>query len=174
VTDEETFSVKTHRSLRYVFTRTGGSGVSARREPPAVTARIRVSRGLIIPALVFAGAGAAIAASAGHGTADHVQATAYQRADSVALWARTGSKKFCEIDGKPWMYAAVDNKPWMYIQIDSKPWMYVANKPWMYVASKPWMYAVSAGGKAGLAKCPASVKKAVPVTGTATGVDAPA
>lgn len=148
--------MKTHRSLRYVFTRTGGSGVSARREPPAVTARIRVSRGLIIPALVFAGAGAAIAASAGHGAGDHVQGTAYQRADSVALWARIGSKKFCEIDGKPWMYAAI------------------ANKPWMYIVSKPWMYAVSSGDKAGLAKCPASVKKAVPVTGSATGVDAPA
>jgi hypothetical protein len=106
VTDEGTFSMNKHRSLRRVIMRTGGPVRSARREPSVRTVRSQAMRGILIPALVLASLGATAAASPGHGTSDHIQASA---------------KRSCKIDNRPWIYAAVDNRPWIYAAVGNAP-----------------------------------------------------
>ena len=95
-----------HRSLRRVIMRTGGPVRSARREPSVRTVRSQAMRGILVPALVLASLGATAAASPGHATSGHVQASA---------------KKSCKTDSRPWIYAAVDNRPWIYAAVGNAP-----------------------------------------------------
>ena len=106
MTDEGTFSMNKHRSLRRVIMRTGGPVRSARREPSVRTVRSQAMRGILIPALVLASLGATAAASPAHGTSDHIQASA---------------KRSCKTDNRPWIYAAVDNRPWIYAAVGNAP-----------------------------------------------------
>jgi len=151
VANEGTFSMKTHKPLRYVVMRTVGSVRNARRVPSARTVRAQATRGILIPALMLVSLGTGAAASAGHGVGGHVHVSAHQPAHSLAHRANTDSIGSCKIwlyaiDNMPWMYAPTASMPWMYA-ITSMPWMYkpVAGMPWMYAptASMPWMYAIT-------------------------------
>lgn len=104
MTDEGTFSMNKHRSLRRVIMRTGGPVRSARREPSVRTVRSQAMRGILIPALALASLGATAAASPAHGTSGHIQASA---------------KRSCKTDNRPWIYAAVDNRPWIYAAVNA-------------------------------------------------------
>lgn len=142
--NEGTFSMTTHRSLRYVIRRAPGSARGARGQIPAGTARARVTRGVLVPALVLAGLGLAAAASPGHGISG-LHWSAHQQAGIRALWVRADSQGSCRISGAPRMAVTANKMPWMYAKTSKMPWMYaVTNRmPWMYAATNkmPWTYA---------------------------------
>jgi hypothetical protein len=158
VTNEGTFSMKTHRPSRYVILRTGGSVRSARPTAPARTVRAQATRGILAPALMLITLGAGLAASPGHSVAGQIRVSAHQPAQSLAIRATADSMSSCQIDNRlwlyaieqmPWMYAPIGKMPWMYAGIGKMPWMYAAVRkmPWMYagVRKMPWMYAPLAG-----------------------------
>jgi len=93
--------MKTHRWLRRVIMRTSGWVGSAPREPATGTVRAWATRGILVLALVSGGLGAA---ASGHGSAGHVQASAHQPADNLALSARADSISFGHTSRLPWMY----------------------------------------------------------------------
>lgn len=95
--------MKTHRWLSHVIMRTSGSVDSGPREPSTGAVRAWATRGILVPALVLGSLGVAASASPGHGSTGHVQASAHQPADSLALSADADSI----ISGHnrlPWMY----------------------------------------------------------------------
>lgn len=93
--------MKTHRWLRHVIMRISGSVGSAPREPSTRTVRACARRGILVLALVLGGFGAA---APGHGSAGHVQASAHQLADNLALSADAGSISSGHTIRLPWMY----------------------------------------------------------------------
>jgi hypothetical protein len=96
--------MKTHRWLRHVIMRTSGSVGSAPREPSTGTVRAWATRGILVLALVMGSLGAAASALPGHGSADHVQASAHQPAASLALSADAVSISSGHPSRLPWMY----------------------------------------------------------------------
>ena len=148
--------MKTHRSLRYVIRRISGSAGAARREPPAGAARAHTARGILVPALVLASLGAAVAASPGY-IGSHVQAGTRQAAGSHALAARDVSVRSCLIGTSPATHSASPNTAWMYVASPNTAWMYAVPRKtaWMYAAPRKtaWMYAVRARQLARLRAC---------------------
>ena len=157
-------SMETHRALWHVKP-TGRSLGSARREPSTGTARARAAHGILVPALVLAGLGAAAPASPGHGSAGHVHASAHQPADSLALSAGADSMTSCNTHSRPWMYSPwASSRPWMYSPgTSSRPWMYspgTSSRPWMYspgTSSRPWMYSPGTSSRDKVAFQPAPI-----------------
>jgi hypothetical protein len=96
--------MKTHRRLWHVIMRTSGSVGSASREPSTRTVRARATRGILVLALVLGGLGAAASALPGHVSTGHVQASAHQPADSLALSAAAASISSGQTIRLPWMY----------------------------------------------------------------------
>jgi hypothetical protein len=92
--------MKAHGWLRHVITRVSGSVHSAPREPSTGTVRAWARCGILVLALVLGGLGAA---ASGHGSAGHIQASAHQPADSLALSADAGSIS-SGLTRLPWMY----------------------------------------------------------------------
>jgi uracil DNA glycosylase len=92
--------MKAHRSLRHVIMRTSGSVGSAPRELSTRTVRAWARRGILVLALVLGCLGAA---ASGHGSAGHVQASAHQPADNLALSADASSISSGHTR-LPWMY----------------------------------------------------------------------
>jgi hypothetical protein len=95
--------MKTHRWLWHVIMRTSRSVGSAPSEPSTGTVRAW-TRGILILALVLGGLGAAASASPGHGSTGHVQASANQPADSLALSTDAESIDSGHTGISPWMY----------------------------------------------------------------------
>jgi hypothetical protein len=93
--------MKTHRWLRHVIMRISGSVGSAPRESSTGTVRAWARCGILVLALVLGGLGAA---ASGHGSTGHVQASAHQPADSLALSANVGSISSGLTSRLPWMY----------------------------------------------------------------------
>jgi hypothetical protein len=81
-TDEGAFSMKSHRSLRYMIVWTGRSPGRHRREPQPGVARTQATRGIVVPALVLASLGAAAGIAAGQSAGNQVHATAHPAAQS--------------------------------------------------------------------------------------------
>jgi hypothetical protein len=133
---EETFSMDTRRSLRYVIMRTGetaGSARSARRERPAGTSRgAQAARGIVLPALVLASLGTA-------GIASHAQASAHRPVVALAAGVRADAARTCTMSAKP-AVTRTPQIPWMFA-VTVKPQI-----PWMFAIGIkpqiPWMFAV--------------------------------
>lgn len=93
--------MKTRKWLRHVIMQISGSVGSAPREPSTGTVRAWARCGLLVLALVLGGLGAA---ASGHDSAGHVQASAHQPADNLALSAGAGSISAGITNRLPWMY----------------------------------------------------------------------
>lgn len=96
--------MKTHRSLWHAAMRAGGWAGSARHEAPKGAVRVRVTRGILVLALVLGGLGGAALALPGHGSAGHVQAPAHQPASDLVHPAAASSTSSVSALRRPWMY----------------------------------------------------------------------
>lgn len=94
-------AMETHRSLQYVTMRTGEPAGRHRREPWWAF-RSRVTRGILVLALVLGSLGATAPAWLGHGGAGHVHASAHQPARGHHRSAGAGWASPCIC--RPWMY----------------------------------------------------------------------
>jgi hypothetical protein len=95
--------MNSHRFSRVIM-RTSGSVGTSSYAPSTGTVRARVTRGILVPALVLGGLGVAAVASPGHSSIHHVQATAHQPANSRALSTDAGSISSGSASRLPWMY----------------------------------------------------------------------
>jgi uracil DNA glycosylase len=96
--------MKTHMSLPQVSMRTSGSAGIAPRAPSTGTVRAWARRGILVLTLVLCSLGAAAWASPGHGSTGHVQASAHQPANNLALLAEGDSISSGQTNRLPWMY----------------------------------------------------------------------
>ena len=159
---EETFSMKTGRSLRLLSTRNGALAGGRRGDRTAGTARAGAVRLLSVPAIALVGLGTVAAASPGHGIASHGIA-GHKLAPAHRSAAGSGARtpKSCGAARGAAAVTRAPDMPWMYALTPSPtmPWMYaikpVPAMPWMYVVTRspqmPWMYAASGHASAGTA-----------------------
>jgi hypothetical protein len=84
--------------------RTGEMPGGAHRKSPSRSIRAWAARGALALAVAAGGAGAVVAATAGHGTAGHIQTGAHHRSGSVAISVNRPSNNAVVANKIPWMY----------------------------------------------------------------------
>jgi hypothetical protein len=93
VTDEGAFSMETHRSLGYMIMWTNRPHGKHRREPSPGVVRTQATRRIVVPALVIASLGGAVATVAGQSAAGPVHGNAHQSAQALV-----------PAPNRPWIY----------------------------------------------------------------------
>lgn len=84
--------------------RTGGMPGGAHRKSPTRAIRAWAARGALALAVAAGGAGAFVAATAGHGSAGHIQSGAHHRTGSVAVSVNTPVNSGAVAAKIPWMW----------------------------------------------------------------------
>jgi hypothetical protein len=85
--------METHRSLGYMIMWTNRPHGKHRREPSPGVVRTQATRGIVVPALVIASLGGAVATVAGHSAGGHVSGNAHQSAEALT-----------PAPNRPWIY----------------------------------------------------------------------
>jgi hypothetical protein len=76
----------------------------AHRKSPSRSIRAWAARGALALAVAVGGAGAVVAATAGHGTAGHIQTATHHRTGSVAISVNKSPNGTVTSSKIPWMY----------------------------------------------------------------------
>ena len=84
--------------------RAGGMPGGAHRKSPTRSIRAWAARGALALAVAAGGAGAVVAATAGHGSAGHIQSGVHQRTGSVAVSVNTPVNSGAVSAKLPWMW----------------------------------------------------------------------